>query len=214
MQNKTTTTVTTPAAITPITLSMAKTFLRVDHSADDDLITLYIQAATEAAQKYTGRYFITTTLTVKMDRFTDIDKTLLLGAGKFTGHKGSLINAGDAIYLPFPPIQVINSIKTYSPSNTESTLTVSAYRLDTEYGRVYLNDGYTWPTDLRDYQAVSIEFDCGYGDDAEDVPAPIRQSILQHVNQLYACGGSCDMSDACKSLLNTYKLWDGFGYAV
>jgi len=173
MQNKTTIEVKTAAVNLPVTLAMAKTYLRVDGSSDDDLITLYIQAATDAAQKYTRRYFITTTLVLRKDGISCVDD-YPLDSGFFVGHYPSIISGNLSVNLPYPPIQRINSIKTYNTANTSATFSTDAYELDTEYGRIYLNNGYSWPTDLRTFQAFEIDFDCGYGDDPEDVPSAIR----------------------------------------
>ncbi|RDK01440.1 head-tail connector protein [Paraburkholderia lacunae] len=52
----------TPPAQTPVSLDTAKEHLRVDGSDDDDLITLYLKAATRRAEDITGRALITQTV--------------------------------------------------------------------------------------------------------------------------------------------------------
>ena len=68
-------TVETAAANSIITTATAKTHLKVDISDDDTLIDNLIEAATQAAQDYTNRYFINTVLIMKADRWEET-KTL------------------------------------------------------------------------------------------------------------------------------------------
>lgn len=57
----------TQPASEPVTLALAKAHLRIDHTAEDDLITSWIKAAREAAEKYTGRRFITQSLRMRLN---------------------------------------------------------------------------------------------------------------------------------------------------
>ena len=50
--------VVTPATDNPLTLTEAKTHLKVDTTADDTFITNLIKSATSSAQEYTNRFFI------------------------------------------------------------------------------------------------------------------------------------------------------------
>ena len=42
-----------------------------------------------------------------------------------------------------------------------------------------------WPDTYDRANAINIEFVCGYGDDAEDVPASLRAAMLLHIGDLY-----------------------------
>ena len=64
--------------------------------------------------------------------------------------------------MPFDPITSISSINTYNTANTVATFDPAAYRLDAPNARIVLNDGYTYPTGLRDREAVHITYVCGY----------------------------------------------------
>jgi uncharacterized phiE125 gp8 family phage protein len=60
--------ITAPAE-EPVTLVEAKAQCKVDHSADDALLAIFIQSAREAAEHITGRAFITQTWELVLDAF-------------------------------------------------------------------------------------------------------------------------------------------------
>lgn len=189
-----------------------KTYLRVDTSDDDALIDDFIDAATQQARNYLNRSLITETLELTMDGFTennDSDERLArLGAGVHNVSYPYIIGHNNSVDLPFAPIQSVTSVKTFDRDNTESTFSAANYELDEQGGRLYLNEGETWPDNLRAREAVKIRYVSGYGDDATDIPSPIVQSIKMMVAQMYECRGVCDMPASCKNMLNQYKLYD------
>ncbi len=213
--NRKTAYVITPASTKPVTLTELKNYLRVDGSADDDMLTAFIAAATDQIERFLGRYLINTTIGYKMDGFStpDDEKMIALGAGTHDAWIGGFTNQSGEFDLPHRPVSSITSIKTYDRSNTESTFSSSSYRLDGQGGRVYLNSGSTFPTDLRDREAVLVTFVCGYGSAASDVPAAIKQGVLMHAGAMYECRGGCDLSDACKAILRGYQIIDNMGFA-
>jgi len=197
-----------------VTLDEVKQMLRIDGTQDDEMLIGYIYAATEYLEQYCGRKFITQTVEFHLDGFSvfNDEKFMALGEGVHDGYLGDYLSGCEFIDLPFKPVQSITSIKTYDDANTESTFSAAAYRVDSNTGRVYLNSGYTWPIDLRDFDAVKITFVCGYGDSPDNLPAPIRQAIKMQVAKLYECAGACDISDACKSMLASYRTMDALAW--
>jgi uncharacterized phiE125 gp8 family phage protein len=57
-------------------------------------------------------------------------------------------------------------------------------------GRMILNTGETWPTALRDRNAIEIEYEAGFGADASAVPATIKRAIAQTAGYLYENRGT------------------------
>ncbi|MEW9584326.1 head-tail connector protein [Paraburkholderia sp. DGU8] len=57
-----------PPTQMPVSLDTAKLHLRVDGTVEDDLITIYLQAATARAENITGRALITQTLRERFPR--------------------------------------------------------------------------------------------------------------------------------------------------
>lgn len=196
--------VTAPAS-EPVSVAEAKTFLRVDGTAEDDLITSLIKTARLACENHTRRAFISQTWRLTMDAFSDVEEEVAL-SGYIVGPRPGVVCHQD-IQLSRQPIQSITHIKTYSPDNTVSTVDADTYLLDTDGGRIVLNEGYTWPTNLRDRAAVEITFLAGYG----EVPEDIRQAILLFVSSMYENRQCMDMPEGSKTLLGPHRLAEAFG---
>lgn len=200
-------------ALLLVSLSDMKDYLKIDGSAEDTKLTGIINAVHDQICLTLRRSILTTSYELTMDRFSDryIDVADMTGEGVFTGSRRALLGGSDHFGLPRPPVQSITSIKTYNDANTESTLDSAAYSLDTEGGRVYLNDGYTWPDNLRAYEAVKITYIGGYGDSG-DVPPAIIQAAKEWAAKSYECGGMCDCPKSTAMAIAPYKLFDNLGF--
>jgi hypothetical protein len=190
-----------------VSLADMKVFLRVDGSGDDDIITAYIATATEAVKQYLRQAILTETLVFKADGFTDghgDDNLLALGPGVHTASRPYVLGGGETLELPFPPLQYVTSIVTYDRGNNASTYDASRYQVDLTSGRIYLNEGETWPSDLRAQDAVQVTYVAGYG--SGDIPPPILEAIRMYVTSMYE--GCAGMTDQAKSLLAPYRRAD------
>lgn len=206
-----------PPAVSPVSLSDMKSYLRVDTTDDDNLIQDFIDSATVSVKQYIRRALITETFELTADGFTlsntQSDERLAeLGAGMHMTSYSYVLGQGQEMELPFLPIQSITSVKTFDRSNNESTFAASNYELDEQGGRLYLNEGVTFPSNLRAREAVKIVYVAGYGDAASDIPKPIVQTIKQYVSAMYDCRSMCDMNATCKRMLAPYKLVDYLGW--
>jgi len=195
----------TPPASEPVTLTEAKTHLRQDVSAEDALIETLIQVAREHAESVTGRAFITQTWEYAIDDFPPF---------YWRNHR-SHIHDQHAIRLPKTPVQTVDAVNYLAPDGSDQTVDPSVYRVDSvsDPTRVTEADGSHWPTTNHVTNAVRVEFTAGYGDNAEDVPAAIRQAILLMIGHWYDHRQAV-MEDnvaetpmAAKSLLAPYKFW-------
>lgn len=181
----------------PITLTEAKLHLRVDHSADDDLITALIVAARQQAEHLTGRALITQTWDRVLDAFP----------------------AG-AIDLGKPPVQSIATV-TYVDTNGDTVTMDSAdYSLDSTSdegkGWLFPSDALdTWPSTYDAANVVTVRFVSGYGASGSSVPQAIRQYMLLEIGTMYKCRESVaagvSLSELpgrfTEKLLDPYRLW-------
>lgn len=201
-------TLLTPPASEPVALADVKTFLRIDGTANDAVLAILISSARRMAEEYTKRSLITQSWTLVMDRFVDADP--LLPEGQHVAPTPYLVNGSLEIPLSRGPIQSITSIETFDLTNSASTVSTDVYELDIENSRLLLNEGYSWPTELRDRAAVKITFDSGYGA-AAAVPESIRSGILQHVAASYTNKVCADIPAGVRALYDPYRLVDAFG---
>jgi uncharacterized phiE125 gp8 family phage protein len=204
--------VTAPAS-EPVTTTEVKTFLRIDSSDEDTLLGNLITTARQSAEAYTGRGLITQTWQMFMDTWPS-------GLGDWWDGVRQLpiteVHAIKDIKMPKPPLQSITHIKTYDDDDSATTFSssnyyVSAYSGDyARNGRMSLRNSAAWPSYEREADGIEIQFVCGYGDAASDVPQQIKQAILQEVAYLYenraVCDNGCMCCNAAMRMLNPYKI--------
>lgn len=186
--------ITTAAATTPLTLAEVKEHLKLDASdnSQDTYLSLLIDAATDQAEKYTGRDFINRSYTTYRDSFVD------------------------PLELRRAPISSITSIE-YLVSSSFVTLATSVYDLqvnDNGYPYIFLKEDQEWPTNADTLpQAVKIIFVSGYGAAATDIPPGLKLGLLNHIAMLYENRGDC--SNDCsgttlpanaKAFYNRYRI--------
>jgi hypothetical protein len=191
-----------------ISVSDMAEFLRLDEgSGYTALVESYIKEATEAVKRHLRRGIQTETFTFRMDRFAETsgdEAMVAMGAGVHSMSRDYLFGGNEFIDLPFPPLQSITSITTYDSDDSSTVFSSANYGVDTKGGRVYLNESKSWPSDLRDFNAVEIVYVAGYG--SGSVPEPILGAIRKYVIRAYdGCDG---MSDEIIRALAPYRIMD------
>jgi len=146
-----------------ITTAEAKQHLKVDTSADDTYIDDLVQAATESAQVFTNRFFISTTLTQHGDKWCDLS------------------------VLFKSPVSSTLHIKYYDSDNTIQTLSPSVYTTDLTHNpaRVGLSPNQSFPALADRISAVECKYIVGYGSAASSVPTAIKQAVLLTIGNWY-----------------------------
>jgi len=168
--------VTAPSA-EPVTTAEVKAFLRVDGSDEDTLIAALAVAARDAVEADTGRSLITTTWDYTLDRWPTARR----------------------VAVPRVPLVSVTSITTYDVDNAATTFGAADYRADTAHGVIALDDGASWPTDLRAVAGIVIRYVAGYGAAGSDVPQGLRMAILRRAAYDFEHRASADGRDAVEA---------------
>ena len=106
--------VITPASTYPVSLTEAKSHLKVDTTADDTYITSIIKAATQLSEEYTNRFFIDTVIDQTCSDFAQLQtlfksKVSAVAHVKYYDNDNSLQTLSATIYdtqLQYEPSQI------------------------------------------------------------------------------------------------------------
>lgn len=164
-------TIKTEPAKEPVTTAEAKLHLRVDLSDDDALIDTLIITARRMVESECLHALITQTWEYFIEEFPE----------------------GEEIELPWPPLQSVTSVKYKDYDGDTNTLSTDVYFVDTDStpGRIILKPGQSWPGDsLYPGNPITIEFECGFGTDTDDLPAEALAAVKLLTADLYEnrCG--------------------------
>lgn len=92
------------------------------------------------------------------------------------------------IGIALPPVLSIEAITYVDDAGADQTLNPSNYRVagaGAWLTEVYPAYGLTWPAVRWQKEAIGVEFKAGYGDTADDVPAPILQAVRMLVGHWF-----------------------------
>lgn len=135
----------------PLTLSQAKTFLRIEHMADDDAISRAIAAARIAAEQY-------------------IRALLLSQTWEY-----SIANpACGKLYLPWGPAQSITSIVLTTEAGATSTLNAANYRLSVDGYAVLIEP-------FISIEKLTVRYVAGLANSVAQLPSSLIQGMLHHI---------------------------------
>jgi len=202
----------TAPAIEPITLQQLADQIRGDST--DPLLDLYIAAARQQFEEYTGRALITQTWRMTLDRWPSSGAEPWWD-GVRDGAIGDLISPSRAtwVILPRYRLQSIDSITTFDEAGSSTSVTAAdVFVTDTqqEPGRLVLKASKAWPVALQSANAIRIDYVAGYGTDAADVPAALRVALLQFAAHLYSHrGDDCSSEDAMRAsgAMSTFRIY-------
>lgn len=190
--------VVTPPASEPVSLALAKVHLRIDHDAEDALLTGWIKAARVLSELYCGKRWVTQALRLTLPGWpTDC----------VAGWDG-------AIALPVEPVATVEAITYYDQGGTERELTGYQTWLDHGPPLVLPAPEENWPAlQIGRLKPVTIDFTAGTA--ADDVPGGVKTAILlclEHWNVSRDGGRAADLAPnslppGAKAQLDL--LWNG-----
>ncbi len=155
---------TTTPSVEPITLAEAKLHLRVTWAKEDAIVDRLIAGARAAFERETGRQLLTATYEGFMDRFPQFDN--------------------EEFELETPPLVVVNSISYIDSAGAVQSWSASEYSAQVysgpfaRRGTLRPNPNAQYPITFPIPNAVTVDFDAGYGATAADVPDEIKQALL------------------------------------
>lgn len=154
--------VITPPATEPLTLSEAKSYLRISGTDDDTIMSSLIAQAREYCEGYQGRKYITQTLEAFLDRFS----------------------CGSIEFRDCSPVQSITSITYTDKDGRDATIAAADYNFDevSFVNKIDLAYGKTWPAvELKPTNGIKITFVAGY----KTVPESVKWAMVLHMKLLY-----------------------------
>lgn len=144
--------VTVAPASEPVSLVEAKAQCRVDGTDDDATLNLYIGAAREFVEEYTGTRLVSQTVLMQGSAFSDLAR------------------------LPTAPLISVSSVKYLDTDGTEQTLSTDVWEVVTTgldpHVRLKLNQ--SWPSVRPASDAVRVLAVCGYA----ALPDALKAAIL------------------------------------
>ena len=155
--------ITEPSA-EPVSVSEAKTHLRITTTDEDTYITTLIKVARQLCEYYTNRRFIDTTLETYFDVFED------------------------TMYLYGSPANSFTHLKYYDSDGVLQTVATDVYNIDlvSTPARIVLAGEKSWPSIQTNRPGVIVaKYISGYGSSASGVPEKIKQAILLMVANYY-----------------------------
>jgi uncharacterized phiE125 gp8 family phage protein len=173
---------TTDPTTAPITLAQAKAHLRLDGDDEDDFVQVLIDVATQmfdgtgkARDGILGCAMMTQTWTLETERWVLPFRRPL-----------NRLASDYRIWIEHGPVQSVESIQAYA-GDVLVDWPQENWRVGYEDTRAFvtLASGGSWPTyDFRE-DAFQVAFTAGYGDNATDVPAPLRAAMLLMIGHLF-----------------------------
>ncbi len=192
--------VVNPPAI-EMDLATVKSYLRIDFTDDDTLITTLIQSARERAEQYCNRAFITQTLEAYYDK---IERSFSLPRAPIQTVSNVML-----VYLNETSVLTANA-DYFILGNQDKWITITA----TTYN---LPPGFSPGDDISRYH-LDVTYTAGYGSSYANVPMGIQEAIMKMTGAAYelredgmitnktGATGIITIPNDAKALLDAYRI--------
>jgi uncharacterized phiE125 gp8 family phage protein len=181
-------------AIEPVSLSETKQWLRIDENDEDDLLAALNVSARLTIEAYTRRSLLTQNWRMTLDAWPQSSKC----------------RAPLAISIPFAPFRQISAVRVFDKTDVAQIVAPNSYHAPAADDRARLTFTSQPPAPGRRNDGIEIDVVAGYGDNASDVPEPLRRAILMLVAQWHEHRGDTQTSNdamplAVKALAAPYR---------
>lgn len=162
----------TPPVGEPLTLAETKAHLRIDGSAEDDLISSLIRTAREHLERETGLALLTSTFRLYLDDWPP-SRVIQIAKG---------------------PVQTIEAVTVYDADGLPGDVDASGFVLDggARPARLVLP---LQPVPGQAINGIEIDFTAGFGATGADVPDTLKRAMLLHAALLYEFRGAVAPGD-------------------
>ncbi len=159
----------TPPALEPVSLAEAKAHLRIGHVDEDAMISRLIIAARRHVEAHTGLGLIFQGWTHFRDDWPE----------------------GGVVELPLSPVIAVTQVKTWGEDDVAASVDPAHYYIDriSQPPRLLLRGSRVWARPGRIGNGIEIVLTVGFGAAAGDVPAELRQAILDLLAHWHAQRG-------------------------
>lgn len=145
-----------PPSADPMSLAEAKSFLRVEHADEDDLITRLVAAARAHVEARTRRLLMRQTWRITLDAWPPDGR----------------------VVLPLAPVRNVVAARVYDAAGAAHGVDTQNFMLEPGSAPARLRF-VPWAVAVpgRTHGGIEIDVEAGYGGAASDVPEPLRQAI-------------------------------------
>ncbi|PXA98134.1 hypothetical protein DMC47_10150 [Nostoc sp. 3335mG] len=145
----------------PVSLAEAKAFLKVDDTAEDGLITTLIGAARLHVEGITGKALLAQSWRVVLDDWPD----------------------NGVVKLPVAPLIAVTGISATDGNGASHELPLDQFR--SEADRLIVTRVVVGMPALQERQGIEIDYVAGFGTEADEVPADLKQAMLGLIAHWY-----------------------------
>jgi len=148
--------------IEPLSLTEAKSFLRVEHDDDDTMIGALIAAARNQVEALTRRGLLVQTWRVVLDRWP----------------------ADGRIRLKMAPLRAVAAARVYDAAGNAVAIDEQRFVVDAA-ANVIAAPGWSLPPPGRSVGGIELDVELGFGPNASDVPEVLRHAVRTLVAHWY-----------------------------
>ena len=172
----------------PVSLAEAKAFLKVDDAVEDGLITTLIGAARLHLEGVTGRALMAQSWRIVLDDWPD----------------------NGVVKLPVSPLLSVTSIAAIDGHGASHDIGLAQFSSDKE--RLFVPRVVVGMPGLQERGGIEIDYVAGFGTDASDVPADLRQALLglvahwhEHRDAVIVAGSGAIVPTGFDRMVAAYK---------